>query len=245
MKLRDASEVVILSADFSSKTDLLRTLNSCPEIQLVKIDRLGREKFGSSIIGELTDMGRRVFHDAKVAEIPSKAEGLAEFYCREEPWMLNCMAGICSSGVYITDDQDVRDGLKRFADVCHNHEVLPCGVTVLTAKKPDLVGREFNERTPGEQVLVYMDMLQQAGFTDAVCSPLEAKLIRTEGQFDDMALNTPGVRPAGSAKGDQARVTTPSMALGNGANRLVIGRPLFQGNIANNYAGIASEIEAA
>lgn len=64
-----------------------------------------------------------------------------------------------------------------------------------------------------------------AGATSIVCSPFEVAAIRNE-VSSDIALITPGVRPADSELGDQKRATTPQEALKSGANYVVIGRPI-------------------
>ena len=64
-----------------------------------------------------------------------------------------------------------------------------------------------------------------AGARAIVCSPREVAAIRAEVPRE-ITLITPGVRPAGSAIGDQARVATPEQALADGADLLVIGRPI-------------------
>jgi len=156
------------------------------------------------------------------------------------------MAGSLSNGLVIHDDLDMIDGLKRFADACHAAEVRPCAVTVLTSKQPNVVEAEFNGRDSGEQVLFYVDKLLKCGFTDVVCSPEEVSLIRSENRFDELDLNTPGVRRAQSDKGDQARTKTPAGALQAGSSRLVIGRDITRGdNPAQNFEAIVNEITAA
>jgi orotidine-5'-phosphate decarboxylase len=64
-----------------------------------------------------------------------------------------------------------------------------------------------------------------AGAQALVCSPREAAAVRAE-VGPDITLITPGVRPAGAAVQDQARVATPEAALEAGADLLVIGRPI-------------------
>jgi orotidine-5'-phosphate decarboxylase len=64
-----------------------------------------------------------------------------------------------------------------------------------------------------------------AGARALVCSPLEVEDVRRE-VGPDVTLVTPGVRPAGSGAGDQARVATPEQALADGADLLVVGRPI-------------------
>ena len=64
-----------------------------------------------------------------------------------------------------------------------------------------------------------------AGARAIVCSPQEVAAVRAE-VGPGIVLVTPGVRPAGSATGDQVRVATPQQALADGADLLVVGRPL-------------------
>lgn len=85
-------------------------------------------------------------------------------------------------------------------------------------------------------------MLLLAGFTDVVCSPLEAEAIRAEARFDNLQLNTPGVRLPGSSTHDQDRVATPAQAIANGVDRVVIGRDLTEGDLFENFERIAAHL---
>ena len=66
-----------------------------------------------------------------------------------------------------------------------------------------------------------------AGIDGLVCSPAEAAKIRAA-VGPSLLLVTPGVRPAGAAAGDQKRVATPAAAIADGADYLVVGRPITQ-----------------
>lgn len=94
----------------------------------------------------------------------------------------------------------------------------------------------------------YVILANDAGITDIVCSPREAEAIRKESEFDDMEINTPGVRLPGSSADDQARIDTPRGAISNGADRLVIGRDLTRGEgniverVERNYDKILANI---
>jgi orotidine-5'-phosphate decarboxylase len=68
---------------------------------------------------------------------------------------------------------------------------------------------------------------REAGIDGLVCSPAEAADLRTL-VGDRMVLVTPGIRPAGSASGDQKRIMTPAKAIGAGADYLVVGRPITE-----------------
>jgi len=67
----------------------------------------------------------------------------------------------------------------------------------------------------------------EAGADGVIASPQEAALIRALPEADGRLIVTPGVRPVGSDLGDQKRVTTPAEALANGADHVVVGRPIW------------------
>lgn len=227
MPAQDTFKRIIWSADVPNDAVLLDKLHQIEYPIRVKIDRLYVRRNGDFIFGEINDAGHQVFNDAKLIEIPSKLAELAqEEIKRTRPWMLNCMAGALSNGDSIAEKKAELDGLKQFADICLENDVLPCAVTVLTSKKAGVVANEFNGRSAIEQVLFYAHCLARFGFTDMVCSPLEAAAIRQVRDLDVLNLNTPGVRMPGDVVGDQARVATPGQAIKDGVNRVVIGRPI-------------------
>lgn len=233
---------IIWSADVQTEANLMAALDLMPDLRNVKIDRMFVDKAGFDVIDRLNGRGINVFDDAKIIEIPSKVEGIARIHLAHMPWMLNCMAGVVSSMVLTNADRDKIDGLKRFADACYQVDTRSCGVTVLTSKTPEVIEHEFNGRDSMEQVLVYVDLLLRCGFTDVVCSPKEVSIIRAESRFDVINLNTPGIRPAGADQGDQARSDTPQAALAAGADRLIIGRPITNGDPAENLRNIVASI---
>lgn len=239
----DPREQIIWSADVADEAALMAALDLMPELQIIKIDRLFLEGRSLDIIQRLQMLGYQVFDDAKIWEIPSKSLGIAEKHLKQQPWMLNCSADILSTGLAEHENADKIDGLQRFAYACHKVGTRPCGVTVLTTKTPEIAEQEFGKSSI-EQVLYYADKLVEFNFTDIVCSPLEVPVLRSERRFDNLDINTPGVRPLWAVKGDQARVSTPTTALQAGANRLVIGRPITDGVPAENLTRIFDEIEA-
>lgn len=238
----DPSEVVIWSADVPM--DVLRRVlqGGKAPVRFVKLDRDFLTRYGLAAIELVQSWGYEVFADAKIVEIPVKSLGIAGQHLDYRPWMLGCMADIVSTADMDSPQVYTRDGLRRFADACIAIGTKPCGVTVLTSKTLDVVVRQYNGRTPIEQVLVYAEWLLEAGFSDMVCSPWEATAIRSESRFDGLHLNTPGIRLPGNDAGDQARISTPRAALDAGVNRLVIGRPLTEGDFAENFELVAADI---
>jgi orotidine-5'-phosphate decarboxylase len=82
-------------------------------------------------------------------------------------------------------------------------------------------------KSPQEQVQFLAELAKDAGLDGVVCSAQEASVLKKSlGQ--NFKLITPGIRPEGSAKGDQKRVMTPKQAIVAGSDYLVIGRPITQ-----------------
>lgn len=241
---QDIYNRICWSADVDDSETLVATAKRMPGLKLAKIDRAHVDANGFRIFDVLNELGISVFDDAKPSEIPSKLERLAWIHCQHRPWMLNVMASSASGGPLTADDREELEGLKRFADVCHAADVRPCAVTVLTSKKPEFVELEFGKATE-EQVLFYVELLLDCGFTDVVCSPLEVPLIRGESRFDNLSLVTPGIKRGEGTNMDQARTNTPSGAFHAGSDVLVIGRDLTKGDPAENLESIVAEVLAA
>lgn len=252
-------ETIIWSADVGTD-DLKKVVDAkaLPEGTVIKLDRKFFEEVDDGDVGwnnrkdwilYCQSKGYPVFADAKIIEIPDKSLGIAEIYLAFHPWMLNIMAGACSTGVYKDENLKKVDALKRFADACKEAGTKSCAVTVLTSKTDGLCRNEFGE-SPLDQVMKYCDMMRLAGLTDVVCSPKEAKQIRRYSLYDSLKINTPGVRLPKTDVRDQARVTTPAEALSNGADRLVIGSNLTDGDgdiverIKRNYDRIMENISS-
>jgi orotidine-5'-phosphate decarboxylase len=116
-------------------------------------------------------------------------------------------------------------------------------VTVLTSWDP---ARFAAELAIAEPLAAYVPRLAAlaaaAGIGGCVCSPLEVAALRAA-HPRPFALVTPGIRPAGSAPGDQRRVLTPAEAIAAGASQLVVGRPVSAAaDPAAAFAAICGEL---
>jgi orotidine-5'-phosphate decarboxylase len=115
-------------------------------------------------------------------------------------------------------------------------------VTILTSLSQEQLATMGWNGTAQDIVKRLAAQSVSAGARAIVCSPQEVAAVRAE-VGPDIVLITPGVRPAGSDADDQKRVATPEQALADGANLLVIGRPITAAaNIAEAAATIASNI---
>jgi orotidine-5'-phosphate decarboxylase len=117
-------------------------------------------------------------------------------------------------------------------------------VTILTSLGPDELGEIGFNGTPAENVLRLARLAERSGADGVVCSPREASEVRAATE-DRFLLVTPGVRPAASAADDQRRTTTPAQAVRDGADYLVVGRPITQSaDPLQALRAIAAEIDA-
>jgi len=100
-------------------------------------------------------------------------------------------------------------------------------VTLLTSIAPEDLNELGLQGGPGENAIRLAALARDAGCAGVVCSAHEvADLKHFFG--DDFLTLTPGIRPAGSAHGDQKRVTTPAAAVAAGAEYIVVGRPIVE-----------------
>lgn len=160
------------------------------------------------------DVGLKVFGDLKLIDIPNTmstdAEFLQEFRPPEILTVMSC-AGI--------------DGMHAVQKIIgKNCEVL--GVTILTSLNEEECQGIFTCSTKAG-VLRFARMAQLAGLGGLILSPKEVDIIKNRFELT-LSLNTPGIRPEWSlVEGDdQSRVLTPSKAIQNGAERIVLGRPI-------------------
>ncbi len=155
--------------------------------------------------------GRDVFLDLKLHDIPSTVAGAARSVAGLAPTYLTVHA---SGGADM-----VRAAVDALPDT------LVAGVTVLTSMgEADLAA--VGLAGPASDAVRRLAVLAvESGARALVCSPREVAAVRRE-VGDGVVLITPGVRPVGAAAGDQSRVATPEQALADGADLLVIGRPI-------------------
>lgn len=99
------------------------------------------------------------------------------------------------------------------------------GVTILTSLDDEDLNAVGYQNKVADQVVKMAKLAKNSGLDGVVCSPHEISLIK-EACGNDFKLVVPGIRPAGSAKGDQKRIMTPFEAVKLGADYLVIGRPI-------------------
>lgn len=185
---------------------------------------------GPGLIGDLRDLGRPVFVDAKLHDIPTQVERAARALGRAGArWLTAHVAG--GSAMLAAAVAGLADGSDHTAGVL--------GVSVLTSLDAVTLMEVGIHESPEDLVAQMARVAEASGAEGVVCSPREITIVRTAAPR--VAVVTPGIRPAGSEVGDQLRTATPQDALAAGASWLVIGRPI---TAAADPAAAAAEIAA-
>jgi len=204
----------------------------------VGVAKIGLEMFtrdGPESVRRATALGFDVFLDLKLHDIPETVE--------------RAVANACALGVrYLTlhasGGRAMLDKAVARAFQENTHLTL-LGVTVLTSlDRSDLAALGIDAE-PAAQVVRLASLAHSAGVRGFVCSPKEVAQVRLA-LGPDVALVTPGIRPSGSSAGDQKRVATPSSAIADGSDLLVVGRPIRDAaDPVAAAARIVTEIDAA
>ncbi len=186
----------------------------------------------------------RIFYDAKLHDIPNTVAGAMRGIVRQRAW---CVTVHTLGGKNML--KAAVDAAKQEAEERGLPRPLVLGVTVLTSISENELHNELKVPT-SISVQSYATHLArlafEAGCDGVIASPHEIQAIRAAIPSSDFLIITPGIRPAGSTRGDQARVHTPAEAMVRGASYLVIGRPIYAAEDPKAAAqNIAHEIEGA
>ncbi|MEO8302649.1 MAG: orotidine-5'-phosphate decarboxylase [Betaproteobacteria bacterium] len=187
--------------------------------------KVGKEMFvvaGPEPVRWMVERGFRVFLDLKFHDIPNTVAQACAAATRLGVWMLNVHA---AGGAAMMDA--ARKAVEAAAAQTGRPKPILIAVTVLTSLgDADLAATGVPDTAP-HQALRLARLTAATGLDGVVCSAVEAPGLR-KAMGARFKLVTPGIRPAGSPKDDQARIITPESAMANGADYLVIGRPITQ-----------------
>jgi orotidine-5'-phosphate decarboxylase len=112
---------------------------------------------------------------------------------------------------------------------CAGSSLRILAVTILTSlDRADLDANMIRAGDLAEITLERAARALEAGAHGVIASPHEAALIRALPQAKGKLIVTPGVRPAGAEAGDQKRIASPGQAIRDGADHIVVGRPVWQ-----------------
>jgi len=204
-------------------TDVDKALNLTKLIPDVGAFKLGLEYFcanGPSGIKVIAQTGVNIFLDLKFHDIPNTVIGAIQASLNMQPYMMTVhLSGgfnMLKKSMDSIKSSYVKSSLKR---------PLILGVSVLTSiDNTDFDSLGLSGKVE-DQVLRLGQLAISAGLDGLVCSAKELKILRRELGYN-FILVTPGIRLKDGEINDQKRIVTPYQALTDGANYLVIGRPI-------------------
>jgi orotidine-5'-phosphate decarboxylase len=202
-----------------------------PHVGLLKLGLAFYLAHGAAGVRAVTE--KPVFLDLKLHDIPNTVAGGVTAVLPLGAAMLTLHAGGGAAMIASARNAAEAAGTKR-------PKLL--AVTVLTSLSAEALAQTGIADSPAGQVLRLARLALESGADGLVCSPQEVAMLRAEIGPDPL-LVVPGIRPAGSDAGDQARTLTPREAIAAGADWLVIGRPMTAApDPAAAAAGIAADL---
>jgi orotidine-5'-phosphate decarboxylase len=217
-----AKERLIVAMDLST----LESVNNA----VVKIGdavsyyKIGMESFyslGEAALDLMAANNKKVFLDLKLHDIPNTVARSVKTLCRFSPAMTTIHAAggpsMLRAAVEAAAESSSQLGLPR-------PKLL--GITVLTSINDVEWAAVGHTQSIRDSVLRLAQLCRQTGMDGVVASPQEAAAIR-QCCGPDFLIVTPGIRPLYGDKGDQSRTATPADALRDGADYLVVGRPVL------------------
>jgi orotidine-5'-phosphate decarboxylase len=207
---------IIVALDYSEGVSALALVDALGDS--ISFYKVGLQLFasaGAEVVRQLKVRKKRVFLDLKFHDIPNTVAGAVSSISKLGVDLLTIHA---SGGIAM-----MKAAVKAARDAEHPATVL--AVTVLTSMDAMALRATNVQVTPAMQVLHLAKLAKDAGCGGIVCSAEEITGVRPI-IGPEMKLVVPGIRPAGSASGDQVRMATPAEAVSRGADYLVIGRPI-------------------
>ncbi|MCZ4281390.1 orotidine-5'-phosphate decarboxylase [Kiloniella laminariae] len=209
--------VPIDTPDIKRAADLARMLSG--EVGGVKI---GKELFTAQGPDAVRNAigGEPLFVDLKFHDIPNTVAGAIRASLHMRPFMVNVHA---SGGKAMM--QAAAEAARESSEDLGVPRPLVLGVTVLTSMDDSDLADVGQKGPAAEQVKRLALLAQESGLDGVVCSSREIALLR-KACGPDFTLVVPGIRPLWASADDQKRIMTPADAIKEGADYLVIGRPI-------------------
>jgi orotidine-5'-phosphate decarboxylase len=206
------SKTIIVAVDETQLGNFQSVVDSLDsDLCMIKVGSVSFNALGHQAISYASNKGFKIFLDLKLHDIPNTVKksikGLVSL-------PIDMMTIHTSGGLEM---------MKTAKKAVDGTDIKIFGVTALTSLSDEDTSLIF-KRTAAEQVNTMLDLAEQAGIDGVVCSPHELSLVTKR---ESLLSITPGIRLKDS-NDDQNRVMTPKNALKQGANFLVIGRPITE-----------------
>lgn len=171
---------------------------------------------GMALANELKEeFGKRIFLDMKLFDISATVE--------------KAVRGISQYNLDFLTVHGDPHVVRAAKEGAAGSQTKILAVTILTSlDRADLDAGQIKAGDIPDLVAERAGRAFDAGADGIIASPQEAALIRALPEAAGRLIVTPGVRPAGAAPGDQKRIATPAQAIANGADHIVVGRPIWQ-----------------
>lgn len=225
---------IIVALDYPTPVEALTLANALDPRQCRL--KVGKELFcrgGPAFVERLVNLGFGVFLDLKFHDIPNTVARSCAAAAELGVWMINVHA------------LGGRRMLEAARAVIKPSSPLLIAVTVLTSLNEEDMREIGLMGTVEQNVLRLAVLARQTGMDGVVCSAHEAAALR-QAQGGGFYLVTPGIRPRDSGQDDQRRTLTPFEAMRDGADYLVIGRPITAASTpVQALLAIQSQIDAA
>ena len=206
------SKTIIVAVDETQLENFQNVVDSLDsDLCMIKVGSVSFNALGHQAISYASNKGFKIFLDLKLHDIPNTVKksikGLVSL-------PIDMMTIHTSGGLEM---------MKAAKNAVDGTDIKIFGVTALTSLSDEDTSLIY-KRTAAEQVNTMLDLAEQAGIDGVVCSPHELSLVTKR---ESLLSITPGIRLKDS-NDDQNRVMTPKDALKQGANFLVIGRPITE-----------------
>jgi len=225
---QDPKDRLIVALDFPTARQALALVDALGDT--CRWFKVGMELYyatGNPFIHELRHRGFNIFLDLKLHDIPSTVAGAVNSATKAGASLLTVHASGGAAMMTAAAEAAKAPGSPRLL-----------AVTVLTSMDSNELAGVGITAQPADQVLRLAKLAKASGIDGMVASAEEVAQLRSE-LGPEALLVIPGIRPAGSATGDQKRIATPKAAIAAGASMLVVGRPITQ---ATNPAAAAQSI---
>jgi orotidine-5'-phosphate decarboxylase len=213
---------IITALDVETKAQALELVRQLDQAVLFKV---GLELFtaeGPALLQEIKALGKGVFLDLKLHDIPNTVGEAARVAVRHGARMMTIHTSGGGAMMARAAATAAEESAKRGTPA-----PILLGVTVLTSLTNDDLRSIGMAPDTSAQVLRLAALAKASGMSGVVCSAQEIEIVRKE-VGPDFLIVTPGIRPAGAAVQDQKRVMTPALAVEKGSDYLVVGRPITQ-----------------
>lgn len=219
-----AKDRLIIALDLDSDREALSLVDELNgSVGMFKIGHQLFTAYGPDIVRRIIGKGARVFLDLKYHDIPNTVASASVEAVK---------LGVNIFNVHALGGLDMMKAAARSAretaDKQGLEQPLVLAVTILTSMDGLALRRDLKiNRSLRREVAHLAELAQRAGMSGVVASPQEIKMLRKAVRREFVIL-TPGVRPAWAGRDDQKRVMTPGEATSNGADYIVIGRPVLK-----------------